>query len=163
MVRRIPTVAQFFSQIQAIRAHRDGPDREELLSMWKMLGAMVSMFEVIILNSPALAEHDYVNHVLRELVDVHKDMVGDTPGADDDDEPPTKRRRLGDEDNGDASASGPSTSPPTGPSTSPHRLDDDVINDSSEAGSSAGPSTGQTTTRKPDHSLDSDSDLEQLL
>ena len=135
MARGTPTVAQLFRQINAIRAQRDGPDRTELLSMWKMLGAIVSLFEVIILNSPALVDHAYVNHELRELVEMHKDMVGDTPGDDEDDEPPTKRRRLDDDDDDDGSAPGPS----------------------------AGPSTGPSTSRNAGHSIDSDSDLNEYL
>ena len=172
MVRH--TVAQLLGQIRELREQRDGPDAEEVLSIWKLLGAMVSMLEAIVLTSPALANHEHVNYVLHELVDMHKDMVGNTPGIDDDgdadNEPPAKRRRLDSAGGGNAGVPGPSTGSRASLNTSPHRLDGDVvINDNDDAGSSGGPSTGQTETRESNPGLfappgfDSDDDQDKLL
>ena len=168
------TVAQLAEQLRELREQCEGPDREEILSMWKLLGAMVSMLETIVLASPTLANHEHVNYVLHELVEMHKEMVSGAPGLDDagdtDTEPSTKRRRLDSAENAEVIPAGSSTGSRPGRNTSPDHLDDDVLlNDDDAASPSDGSPTGQPMTREshpwafPPPGFNSDNDRDKLL
>ena len=110
MMRR--TVPQLFQKIPEIQTRLDGPLSRELLAMWDLLGAIVSMHETIVMNVLELRDSVHVRMVLQQLVKMRTDFVIDpTDGGVD--KPSTKRQRRGDDGDGDDNngASGPSTGP----------------------------------------------------
>ena len=66
MMRR--TVPQLFQKIPEIQTRLDGPLSRELLAMWDLLGAIVSMHEAIVMTVLELRDSVHVRMVLQQLV-----------------------------------------------------------------------------------------------